>query len=356
VKSLRKFPDPFLAEIVAQPAALRRAALGVGEQSESLQRLAEVEPLAPIVFTGMGASYDACYAPVTLLCGAGRNASMVDASELLHFRRAMLRAGTILVAVSQSGESAEIVRLVGALPDGARPLLVSVTNGMANPLAGAADVPLDTRAGAEVGPSTISFGATLVVLAALADVLSGVPSYSVAVHTLEESEEAAAAAERILIDPEDEARRFRSWLGSRQTVTLLGRGTARSASEAGSLILKEAARLPVEALAAAQFRHGPLELAGPGIAVAIVATEPETVSLDLRLAGELLDVGAAVMVVGATGRAPGGAVAVDVGSPARALAPAVAVVPFQLLAWWLAVEQGLDPGVLAIASKVTTRE
>ena len=59
---------------------------------------------------------------------------------------------------------------------------------------------------------------------------------------------------------------------------------------------------------------------------------------------------------GATGRAPGGAVAVDVGSPARALAPAVAVVPFQLLAWWLAVEQGLDPGVLAIASKVTTRE
>ena len=135
-----------------------------------------------------------------------------------------------------------------------------------------------------------------------------------------------------------------------------GTRTGRAASEAGSLVLKEAARLPVEALAAAQFRHGPLELAGPGLAVAIVATEPETASLDVGLAGELLDIGAAVMVVGATAGAPPGAVAVDVGRLTRGLAPAVAAVPFQLLAWRLAVERGLDPGVLAIASKVTTRE
>src|SRR5205085_2617679 len=110
-----------------------------------------------IVFTGMGSSYHACYVPVTSLAEAGVPAVMVDAAELLHFRRPMLDGRSVLIAVTQSGESAEVVRLVEDEWPAGRPLVVSVTNGVDNPVAGRADVALDTRAGTELGPSTMTF-------------------------------------------------------------------------------------------------------------------------------------------------------------------------------------------------------
>ncbi len=69
----------------------------------------------------------------------------------------------MLVAVSQSGESAEVVRLIEGWAPVDRPLVVAVTNGTENTLAGLADVVLDTRAGDETGPSTMTFAGALVV-------------------------------------------------------------------------------------------------------------------------------------------------------------------------------------------------
>ena len=45
--------------------------------------------------------------------------------------------------------------------------------------------------------------------------------------------------------------------------------------------------MPIESLQTAQFRHGPLELAGPDLAAMVIATEPETRDLDVAMAGEL---------------------------------------------------------------------
>ncbi len=80
----------------------------------------------------MGSSYDACYPAVVELARAGIAAVMLDAAELLHFRMDMLGARTLLVAVSQSGESAEVVRVVRGVPYARRrePPVVAVTNGI----------------------------------------------------------------------------------------------------------------------------------------------------------------------------------------------------------------------------------
>ena len=78
---------------------------------------------------------------------------------------------------------------------------------------------------------------------------------------------------------------------------VLGRGPARAAAEMAALTLKEAVGLAAEALESAQFRHGPLELAGPNLAAIVIATEPETEALDRSLARELLEVGAAVLEI-----------------------------------------------------------
>ena len=83
----------------------------------------------------------------------------------------------------------------------------------------------------------------------------------------------------------------------REEVMVLGRGPARAAAEMAALTLKEAVGLPAEALETGQFRHGPLELAGPGLAAIVIATEPETVTLDRSLAQELRDDGAVTMEI-----------------------------------------------------------
>src|SRR5437588_672619 len=274
---LEKFPDPFLAEIAAQPGALLRAAAGLHDQLPALRRVPQVRNGRQLVFTGMGGSYDTCYAPVTALASCGITGVMVDSAELLYFRRPTLAGSTLLVVVSQSGESAEVVRLVEAL-------------------------------------------------------------------------------ERLLPMVDDRAEPLRAWLGDRPVLTLLARGAGRAASEMGALTLKEAARFPAEAMQSAQFRHGPLELAGREAAVVLISTEAATREVDRRLAAELVGSGVAVLHICGDGEAVEGTHTIRLGAVDRALIAAPAIVPVQLLAWRLAGDRGLKPGTYTRSSKITTRE
>jgi glucosamine--fructose-6-phosphate aminotransferase (isomerizing) len=345
-KSLGKFPDRFIAEIAGQPDAIRRAAGGLTAQARGIEQARRAMSAAPsVVFTGMGSSYDACYAAVTELAGRGAPVSMVDAAELLHFRLPAVPPDAVVVAVSQSGESAELVRLAERLAEGpSSPLLVSITNGARNTLAEAAAVALDTGAGQEYGPSTMTFAGSLAMLAGICGL------------SADEIEAAAAALDGLLEHAEVLGSMVEQWLGDRPTLALLGRGTARAAAEMGALTLKEAARFPAESLQTAQFRHGPLELAGPELAAAVFASERRTRDLDLGLAQELVAAGAAVLVISPDGAAPAGATGIATGEVADGIASAVAIVPLQLLSWALARSRGLAPGTYTIASKVTTHE
>jgi glucosamine--fructose-6-phosphate aminotransferase (isomerizing) len=351
-------PDRFLAEIAGQPDALRRAAEAITDARDVLRSLQEAARVAKlIVFTGMGASYHACYPAISELAASGVPGLLVDTAELLHFRMPLLDEAALVVMVSQSGESAEAVQLATRLSTrGPHAFVVSITNGVANPLAGGADLALDTRAGEERGPSTMTFGGALVTLFAVAGVLAGADPTEAVDRTQEAAHAAADRMKELLRTPETWAGELSGWRGERSTLVLLGRGPARAASEMGALLLKESAGIAAEALEAAQFRHGPLELAGPDLAAIVVATEPETAHLDIGLAADLLRTGSAVLVVTVEGEVPKEAHAVDIGSLHRAVAPAVAVVPVQLLAWRLALDRGRMPGVLTRATKVTTRE
>jgi glucosamine--fructose-6-phosphate aminotransferase (isomerizing) len=349
-------PDGFLAEMLGQPSALRRAAEGLAGQIDALDALAKRHEKRPVFFSGMGSSYHACHVPVTLLAGARRSTGMVDTAELLHFRRPVLRQEALLILVSQSGRSAEVVTLMETIKEGPRPLVVSITNGQENPLAQAADITLDTRTGPEKGPTTMTFAATLVVLAAVAEVLAGRPPREAVRDITETTDRAAVAVGTLFEGREELADRLVEWWGQRPVVILLGRGTARAASETGALLLKEAARLPAEALESGQFRHGPLELAGPDLAAAIVATEPNTARLDIGIATDLARAGAGVLVIGRTLGAPAGSQQIPLTDVGRALSPALAMVPFQLLAWRLALQRRRRPGSFTIGSKVTTSE
>ena len=350
--------DLFLSEIREQPQAMRDAAAGLAGQRESLARLAEMAAARPpLILTGMGSSFDACLCTASALARHGLLSTSINSAELLHFRLDALGPEALLVAISQSGNSIELVRIADALAARERrPRLVSITNGLDNPLARAADITLDTCAGVESGPSTKTFAATFVVVQALIAALAGpTPVEAICATAVADAERAALAAEALLRDSQGLAERLHGALAGRPSLVVVGRGTARAAAEMAGLVLKEAAQVQAESLDTGEFRHGPLELAGPELAIAVIATEERTRALDLGLAEEVAASGAATVVIATEGaELPAGSIAVAPVEPV--LAPAVAVIPLQLLAWRIAREKGRVPGRFTLATKVTTRE
>jgi glucosamine--fructose-6-phosphate aminotransferase (isomerizing) len=308
------------------------------------------------VFTGMGSSFDACEPAVTELCGRGIPAQLIDASELLHFRQPILAAETFLVVVSQSGESAEVVRLAGEVGERTeRPFVLTITNGLASGLVEHGDVALDTRAGPEAGPSTMTFAASVVVLSAVARLAAGDGVGTTIERAAAAADLAAAAVDHLLVDVDALSDRMVDWLGRRDALVVVGRGAGTGAADMAALLFNETGTF-AESLTSAAFRHGPFELAGPGLAVVVVASEPRTRALDLGLARELVDTGASVLVITPDGDAPEGVHVVATEYDERLLSPLVSVVPLQLLAWRLAARAGRAPGEFTRATKVTTRE
>ncbi len=357
MKSLGNFPDPFIAEISGQPEAIRRAASGMAEQIHVLERIAAIGHERTVVFTGMGSSYDACYPAVTALAGrrdpdpARRRLGAAAFPQERARRRGTARHREPIRGERRGGPVDRGTEPTTTAP----PFVVAVTNGTDNTLARLAGGVLDTRTGDEVGPSTMTFAAALVVVGTVGRVLRGETPMDAVAATQRGAETAAASIEALLARsalPDE----LTAWLGDRPHSVILGRGPARAAAEMGALTLKEAIGLPIESLQTAQFRHGPLELAGPDLAAIVIATEPETRDLDVGLAGELVALGAAAIAVVEGGETPEGVMRIDIGAQDRLLASAVSILPAQLLAWKLAVERGRPPGSYVRASKVTTRE
>ena len=140
--------DPFVAEILAQPAALRRAGAAIGEQAGGLVVLADAPAASraaghaggrpgarpPLVLlTGMGGSLDACRAILPRLAGGGRGGARRERRPSWSTRvRACVDHADVVVLVSQSGRSAEARRLASRLgAAGPRPSASSRTSGQA---------------------------------------------------------------------------------------------------------------------------------------------------------------------------------------------------------------------------------
>jgi glutamine---fructose-6-phosphate transaminase (isomerizing) len=353
--------DRYLEEILGQPGALERAGVAIGAQEPTLRGLAELPRREPVVLTGMGSSYDACLAAAAALGAAGELATTIDTAELLHTRRRSLRRAGLVILVSQSGRSAEALRLAETLAQDRGepgPVLLTITNGADTPLAGLGELALDTRAGQEVCPSTMTFAGSLVVLAAVIEVLLGASGDEAIGTATRMAREAASAASLVLRDPGATGLRVERWLGGRSTIIALGRGTGLAAAEMTALSLMEAAGVPAASMPTAEFRHGPLEIVGPDLAVVLFALEPATVDLDRDFAAELDAAQAAVLFVGPPDLRAGSDRFEHVAVPATSaiLAPAVAIGPLQLLARQLAHARGRRPETFVFASKVTTRE
>lgn len=341
-------PTPFELDMAAQPDALRAFA---SAPVPGLERIVD-GGWERIVFTGMGSSLYAAHPSWRALTALGLPVWNVDAGSLLDSPE-LLTKRTLLVATSQSGGSGEVVQLLqGSGAAARRPgHVLGITADDASPLAGAADTLLLLRSGEEATVSTKSYLNTLAAHRALVAAFRGEDPGVVAAEIAAAADVAGAT---LLTEGVDRAAREALAPESARFVTI-GRGDAAATAKYASLIVKESAKIQIEGYVGGQFRHGPYELAGPGLTAFVFGSLADGPGSLRSLAVDTAATGARVVAIGGQPLADAQPLGpVDDGAPRPGLHRLVAdAVVAQLLALRLAEANGVTPGEFVFGSKVT---
>lgn len=339
----------YLHDILEQPAALEATRLGLEAEfdlGDLPARLARGE-FQRIVLTGMGSSYHVQYPLFYALAARGLPAVMIETGELIYHAPGLLAAHSLVVAVSQSGRSAEIVRLLDQVA-GRDVTVLGVTNTAGSPLDQRSAARLLTRAGAEATVSCKTYVASLLALRWLAAGLTGAGLEEARL----EARLAAQAVHTYLEGWQEKVSALEHELRDISHLFLAGRGPSLAASGTGGLITKESAHVHAEGMSSAALRHGPLEMLGSDCFVLVFGGEDGTRALNARLYAELR---ASSLPAGWVDFAPESGV-FNLPPAPESLRPLLEILPVEMITLALAHLHGHVPGAFTRASKITTTE
>lgn len=339
---------PYLRDILSQPKALDDTcqAFDVTHELEKLANRLRNGRFPRIVLTGMGSSYHALHPMNLELVNSGFTAITVETSELVHYAKRYLDSRTLIVAVSQSGRSAEILRLL-EIHKGRSPV-IGVTNTAASPLATESDAVVLTHAGDEFSVSCKTYTTGLMALEWLSGVLTGKGLR----HKRSELAKAQGATAEYLEKWKKHVDELLALLEGIRHLFLAGRGTSLAAVGAGALIIKEADHFPAEGMSSAAFRHGPIEMLRPEIFVLVFSGDAKSSVLNQKLLEDVRDHGGRAASVGTEVQTG----AFHLPKTPACLRPILEILPVQMITLALAAHAGREPGKFEITTKVTTTE
>jgi glucosamine--fructose-6-phosphate aminotransferase (isomerizing) len=331
-------------EIVEAGDAVARQ---LGQNAERLAdlgaRLRALDP--PLVATIARGSSDCCalYLKYLVEIASGAPCASIGPSIATLYRAPMRLNGAVSVAISQSGQSPDIVEMQRAARSGGA-LAIALVNDVDSPLAQETEALLPLCAGPERSvAATKSMIAGLVACASLVAAWREDRPLADAIGRLPEILRAQAA-------PPPAA--MLEWLASARSAFVLGRGATLAIAAEAALKLKETCAIHAEAYSAAEVLHGPAELVGPGFPV--IAFLPSDVAREAMLAtlARLAEMGATVIAIEADGTDHAHRLAVAK-VEATLLEPIVMIHRFYRLAEALARRLGRDPDRPRNLRKVT---
>jgi glucosamine--fructose-6-phosphate aminotransferase (isomerizing) len=272
-------------EIQDQPKVVERLLQGAGEGGPAPAAIAAcrdaLRGVTRLILSGTGASLAACrvgqYAFMTY---AGLLPHVLPAAELDYLRPA---PGTLVILVSQSGQSLETQTAVAALKEREIPFW-GITNNPSSHLAQHADQVLLMHADEEISSATKTYTATLVLFALLAGAdrpLLNLPA------DLRATLDAAATP----------IARWADALMDNKVGYILGMGALGAAAAPGALLMKEKAFLHIEGMSLSEFRHGNIEVVTPGLPIIVLAVTPTETAEAVRHAKYFASIGAEVYLI-----------------------------------------------------------
>jgi len=345
---LRAIEGEYLQDLLDQPQALENTFKSLDRSEELLDLASRLHrrKFQRIVLTGMGSSFHALHPLNLQLIGHGFTAIMVETSELIHYKTRFFDPKTLIVAVSQSGQSVEMLRL--AEVNSKRSSVIAVTNTPESPLGKHATASLYTRAGDEFSVSCKTYVTALMALKWLGDLLCERDIRQ----SRRELKHASGAVAAYLAGWKEHVCRLVERLDCVRHLFLVGRGASLAAVGTGALIVKESDHFHAEGMSSAAFRHGPLEMLSEETLVVVFSGDDRTRNLNHRLLADIQQEGGRAELVGE-------AAALDcfrLPEHSAAVRPIYEILPIQMITLALAARAGREPGKFAMATKVTTTE
>jgi glucosamine--fructose-6-phosphate aminotransferase (isomerizing) len=343
-----------LKEIHEQPRAVadtvrERVQTDTGVVALGDDRLESVtrRPIQRVLMVACGTSFHAAAVGRYLMEHLAGIPTEIDLASEFRYRGSPIGPETLVVAISQSGETADTLGAVKTAGERGSPTLV-ITNVVGSALARDAGAVLYTRAGPEIGvASTKTFTATVAACYLLAVAIGSVrgtlapEEVRKRVQDLVEVPSLMEATLGISADAADVARelaRYRSFL-------YLGRGIHYPMALEGALKLKELSYLHAEGYAAGEMKHGPIALIDPRTPVVAVVPRDRTYERMLANLQEVRARDAKVIAIADTGDYEIESLAdrvLRIPPVEELLSPLVTALPLQLLAYHVAVRRGCD--------------
>lgn len=337
----------YFSDLMAQPDALKATISHLARDGAWDEAKAFVvgRTWRRIVLTGMGSSYHALHPLNLSLIAAGFTPIMIETAELVHYALPLCDADTLVILVSQSGRSAETLRLLDAKQQAA---ILGITNTPGSPLAKRADLALLTQAGTEFSVSCKTYVTTMLVLAWLGAIVSKRTESEALVRL----NPIVARVAAYLAKWRQHVDELGNLLERSRHLFLAGRGRSLAAVGTGALIIKESSHVHAEGMSSAAFRHGPLEMLQDDMTTIVFDGDEPTRTLNQRLASQLSSDGLRCSRVGADAKLE----SLRIPAGEADLLPILEILPVEMMTLALAGLAGREAGKFEHASKVTETE
>lgn len=347
------FDHFMLKEIHEQPKALRdtlsgRIVEGATNLAEEIGLTAElIKDINRVIIVACGTAYHAGLVGKTLIEHLSRIHVEVDFASEFRYRQPVLHPSDLVIIISQSGETADtLAALREAKRQGCK--VVAITNVVGSAISREGQHVLHTWAGPEIAvASTKAYTTQLAALTLVAVELGlhrGTLKRTRALEILQGIKEIPALVGEIIAQA-DAIKIIAEHIAKSEHVFFIGRGRDFSVSLEGALKLKEISYIHAEAYAAGELKHGTLALITRGIPVICLFTQPE---LQEKMVSNVEVVrargGYTITISNCAEEVTRSISDVEIRLPQTdpLLAPILAVIPLQLIAYYAAVARGAD--------------
>ena len=342
-----------LKEIYEQPQSLRDAMLGRFERESNLVHLGglkdkedDLRNIRRVIIVACGTSWHAgLIGEYMIEEHLGLPVEVEYASEF-RYRNPVVEASTMVIAISQSGETADTLAAIHeARKKGA--IILSICNVVGSSIARVADCGIFLHAGPEIGvASTKAFTSQIAVLWLLTLFLARIKGEKNALSDdLTSKLKEIPAQVQTILDSKDKIIEIAQLYKDSENCLYLGRGYNYPVALEGALKLKEISYIHAEGYPAAEMKHGPIALIDKNMPVIVVATTDKVYLKILSTIEEVRARGGRVIAI-ASEQNNEIAKLVDhvlyIPETIDALVPILSVIPLQLLAYQMAVMRGCD--------------
>ena len=340
----------FLCDILRQPNELQHTIdflCGTGRRRLD-EATAAVRNARHVYLTGIGSSWHAALSVGPMFSLGARPVYMQDAAELLQF--ATLPPDAVIVAISRSGRSVEIVNLLTkARESGAT--VIGVTNSEDGALARDAQISLVVPTKPDHGISVNTY----CTLAAATGALASATVNSFDIHLAASLSHALAETQRAMEGWQQQIAAT-AWLAPSSVYYFLARGASLGSCHEARLLWEEGVKSPATAMGTGGFRHGPQEMVSKDIRFGMWIDGQRMREQDLAVGGDLKRLGASVMLVGQHLPADAGDLVFQLPEVPSGWQFLIDIIPAQLAAESLARLSGVDCDCFSICSYIVEDE